>query len=90
MNPKAAGIVGRVEDYKFSTLYGLLGNGSLLIPIEEDFTLFSDIDGTLTWLNTKADELKKEAVRYTLKRPYYKVKKSRNNNKPILKDCDLL
>ncbi len=86
----SAKIVNRVEDYEFSTLHGLIGRQRLIIPLEEDITLFSSFDETLRWLNKQPEEKRKEAVRYALKRPYYKIKKERNTNKPILKDNDLL
>jgi len=43
-NPVVANICKRVEDYKYSTIYGLLGKDRLLIPVEEDLTLFSSFD----------------------------------------------
>ncbi len=75
LNPVSAKIVNSVEDYEFSTLHGLIGRKRLIIPLEEDITLFSSFDETLRWLNKQPEEKRKEAVRYALKRPYYKIKK---------------
>ena len=89
-NSVATGIVSRVEDYKYSTLSGLLGKSHLFIPVAEDITLFTNTLDTLKWLNTSPDQFKMEAVRYALKRPFYSVKKERNTNKPLISDDDLL
>ncbi len=50
-NPVEAGLCERVEEYKYSTLNGLLGFRHLSIPVEEDHILFNDIESTLEWLN---------------------------------------
>ena len=51
-NPVRAGIVEKVEQYKYSTLFGLLGMQHLLIPVEEDYLLISKTEETLEWLNS--------------------------------------
>lgn len=83
-NPVDAGICERVQDYRYSSLPGLLGKQRLFTPIVADETLFSDIEGILKWLNQTptADQL--EAVRYGLKRPLFKPKKCQSTNEPII------
>lgn len=72
-NPVEAGVCHRVEDYPFSTLHGLLGQSQILIPIEYDHTLFSDVAGTLYWLNTSPQDEHREAMRRALKRRIFKL-----------------
>lgn len=67
-NPVRAGLCGNPLDYPYSTLPGLLGHQRLTIPVYEDSTLFSDIDGTLAWLNRKPKEEDWIAVRRALHR----------------------
>ena len=50
-NPVEAGLATAVENYKFSTLPGLLGAQLLVIPVEDDEILFSDANQKLAWLN---------------------------------------
>lgn len=49
--PLRAGSCSSVESYPFSTLNGLLGKSRLLIPVEADEILFSEVDRILEWLN---------------------------------------
>jgi len=88
-NPISAKVVRQVEDYKYSTLNGLLGKSKLVIPIIEDQTLFSSVDKTLLWLNKIISADKKEAIRWGLKRQYFTSKKCRKTNKPILRENDI-
>jgi putative transposase len=89
-NPVTAGICEWVEDYPYSTLHGLVKRSSLTIPLIEDAIFSADPLGTLKWLNTKPDPLKLEAVRFALRRQYFKPKKDRILNKPLLADDDIL
>ncbi len=89
-NPVTAGICKNVEDYPFSTLRAVLGFEKVRIPLVEDATLFSDIEGTLKWLNQAPEPERLEAVRYALKRPYYKVKKGKVRNQPLMGGENLL
>lgn len=50
-NPVDAGLVKSVEDYPFSTLYGLVGKGKLIIPVCCDEPLFENTEEHLAWLN---------------------------------------
>lgn len=74
-NPVRAGLCDRVEDYKFSTLSGLMGFAPLLIPVIEDTLLFpEDFDeGILRWLNTNPLANSEDEVRRALKRPSFSL-----------------
>ncbi len=73
-NPVEPGLSSKVENYPYSTLRGLLGLSHLLIPIEEDTTLFSDVEGILAWLNNPfpSTELR-DAIGRAFKRPEFKI-----------------
>ncbi|AGH96692.1 transposase [Pseudobdellovibrio exovorus] len=89
-NPIAAGLCQRAEEYPYSTLYGLLGQAYLIIPVLEDTTLFSDVEGTLQWLNTTPNSEHWESVRYALKRSYFQPRKNREDGKVTLTLNDLI
>jgi putative transposase len=89
-NPVTAGMCDRVEDYPFSTLSGLLGAQRLLIPVAEDLTLFSDVEGTLQWLNRKPEEKHWETVRRALRKERFKLPKEANTNKAHGLEVDML
>jgi len=50
-NPVEAGIVSRCEDYKFSSLYGLLGKGYLETQIIDPVAIIQNPKKILIWLN---------------------------------------
>ena len=79
-NPVKAKICDDVIDYPFSTLGGLLGQRRIHIPIEEDLTLFSDVNGTLDWLNTRPTDSNWEAVRKALKKSEFKFSRENARN----------
>jgi hypothetical protein len=54
--PLLSGLCDSVQEFPFSTLSGLLGARHLLVPIEPDDILFTDVEGTLDWLNSLEDE----------------------------------
>lgn len=83
-NPVEAGICKRVEDYKYSSLRGVLGLEKLEFPVEESTDLIASTEDQLAWLNEKPPKEKVEAVRYALKRPYFQSKKNKMTNKLIL------
>lgn len=68
-NPVDAGICSRVEEYPYSTLNGLLGQQQLAVSMLEDITLFSDVEGTLAWLNTAPKEGHRDQLRRALRHP---------------------
>jgi len=89
-NPVEAGLCMRVEEYPFSTLSGLLGQNQLLIPLVEDLTLFSDVEGTLNWLNSKPNHEDWESIRCALKKTNFALRKNPNCNLPNHLEFDLL
>ena len=88
-NPVEAGLTGSVEDYKFTTLRGLLFPSEIKIPICED-TLFQNTSEALQWLNTSPEMLKQEAVKFALKRAYFRAKKNRKNGVPVIMENEIL
>ena len=72
-NPVRAGLCQHPEDYPWSTLSRLVGAQRVDFPVEEDLTLFSDIAGTLKWLNRSPDSLDEDAVRAGLRRQKFCV-----------------
>jgi len=89
-NPVTAKICQSVEEYPFSTLQAVLKGQSAPFPIAEDTTFAYDPAGTMKWLNTEPEAQKLEAVRCGLKRQYFRSKKCRKSNKPILGENDIL
>ncbi len=83
-NPARAKFNGRVEEYGYSTLAGLLGVRKIIVPLEEDTLLFNpSLDETcLVWLNKLAHEDDVEALRKGLKRPCFKLTTNRKTNRP--------
>jgi putative transposase len=80
-NPVESGMTSSVEDYKYSTLNGLLGRSHLLVPVQEDAILFSDIVGTLKWLNTEPLMGSTDAVRKALKKQIFKISTDSNHKR---------
>jgi len=78
-NPVSGGIVESCENYRFSTLHGLLGKSPLHIPIEEDTILFENDDPTRTlqWLNTPPAEVNYKIMKAALRRKMLKFPKNR-------------
>ncbi len=74
-NPVKAGLCANVQDYKFSTLHGLLGNSKLIIPVVEDTLLFDDVDGIIKWINVEPDASDWKTVSDALKKREFKMKK---------------
>lgn len=72
-NPIEAGLTGRVEDYQFSSLRGLLGFSKILIPMVEDTLLFEGVNHNLDWLNTAPSRQNLESVRKALRRQVFRL-----------------
>jgi len=90
-NPVSAGITERVEDYTFSSLSQKLGGSKLSFPLTYDPTLFDQApEACLDWLNTAPHPQKAEAVKYALKRPFFKPLKCRKTREPLLKVGEVL
>jgi hypothetical protein len=80
-NPVRAGLCEKVEDYPFSTLYGLHGRNHLVIPLEEDALLFGDYDRSMEWLNRPSTPEAEEHMSLALRRRVFRFKadaKTRN------------
>ncbi|MBK9293509.1 MAG: transposase [Oligoflexia bacterium] len=68
-NPVDAELTSKVEDYKYSSLFGLLGQSKLIIPITEDLLLFNqNMDETLTWLNKDYKKTDRNLIRCALRK----------------------
>jgi hypothetical protein len=79
-NPVMAGLCSRVEDYKYSSIPGLLGERWLDVPVSEDHnweSLHSRAE-TLLWLNHKPPSEDTELVRLALKKSIFKLSKIEN------------
>ena len=72
-NPVVSGHCGLAEDYRFSTLNGLIGRSHLLIPVVEDKTLFSDLEGTLEWLNRPSSADSWHSVKVALRKSRFSL-----------------
>lgn len=81
-NPVRAALCDAVEAYPFSTLHGLLGQSRLLIPLAEDTTLLSDVEGALRWLNTMPAEEDLAAMRRGLSRRFFYLPTDRQTRRP--------
>ncbi len=71
-NPVEAKMCDRVEDYRYSTLRGILGFGPLTFPVIDNMSAIPDAQGHLNWLNSpfpSADFL--EELREAMKRPEF-------------------
>jgi putative transposase len=89
-NPLKAGFVDKVENYRFSTLHGLLGYERLQIPIVEDTLLFQDINHTLNWLNRKVSQENWNSVKFALEKREFKLARNKDNKKPSCLEIDTL
>lgn len=89
-NPVSAEVCAKVEDYPYSSLRMKLKLSPQKIPLAEDMTLACDRSGTLSWLNTSPDPEKLEGFKGGIKHQYFKSKKNRYSNKPLLAENDLL
>lgn len=89
-NPVAAGICKQVQEYRYSSLFNLLNPVQQSFPISEDLLLLSEPRQTMQWLNTPPEPEKLEAVRFALKRKYFKLRGSRNGRKPLFDEGERL
>jgi REP element-mobilizing transposase RayT len=89
-NPVKAGLASKVEEYKYSTLNGLLGFEKLIIPVVEDTLLFNSIDDTLRWLNSKPKENDWEFVRKAMRKRSFKLPQDCNSGEKIDLEFGLL
>jgi putative transposase len=89
-NPVKAGITERCEDYRFSTLAGLLGVERLLLPLEEDQLLMADAEEVLRWLNRRPCPKALEAVRAALRKGHFEHVKCPSSRKPMIGEGDVI
>ncbi|AGH94759.1 transposase [Pseudobdellovibrio exovorus] len=84
-NPVEAGLCYRVEEYPYSSLYGLLGQAHTIIPLENDEALFSDVYSHLQWLNQgyPSEELKVD-IRNALRKQHFHFGLDKDRNSHIL------
>ncbi len=86
-NPVEARLIKNVEDYRFSTLHGLLGLSKIIIPLREDTLLFEDEDlnGHLKWLNTEYNDDHRSQIEMALKKGKFELTgKGSSHRKSIL------
>jgi putative transposase len=88
-NPVEAGICSKVEDYQFSTLFGLLGRGHLLIPLAEDSLITGDANIYLDWLNKNYAADHKLQIKRALARSSFKFSLDRSNKRPSILEDEL-
>ncbi|OQW50310.1 MAG: hypothetical protein A4S09_00515 [Proteobacteria bacterium SG_bin7] len=82
-NPIKAGLVTRVEEYKFSTLSGLLGSQPLLIPVQCDPFIFDDkFEKTMEWLNTVSSAQAEDSIKIALRYSDFKLPKINQRQSP--------
>ncbi len=72
-NPVAAKVCDRVEAYPWSTLQMLIGQKQGIIPIEEDVTLFNDVEGILRWLNESYPQEHSETLKKGFRKKKFKI-----------------
>ncbi len=89
-NPVVAGLSGNCQDYDFSSLKFLLGGLRATFPVVGDETLFSDVEGTLSWLNRQSAERDWTAVGRAMKRKEFRLNKDSHSKKPHHLNFDLL
>lgn len=89
-NPVKAGLCKNVEDYRYSTLHGLLGKSHLPIPVLDDKRLFEDVDRNLIWLNESPSEEDWKTVSTALKKSKFKIKKGSKFGTPHRLEYNLL
>ena len=91
-NPVRARLCTSVENYKFSTLRGLLGFERLSIPIVEDTIFFDGENQTevLKWLNERPVSGLEDEVRQGLRHANYELNTSRKTNRTSLLETQRL
>jgi REP element-mobilizing transposase RayT len=66
-NPVHAGICNRAEEYRYSSLNGLLGMSYLNIPVIDNVNLIYDTGRILKWLNEEYSDSHRESIRKALR-----------------------
>ena len=68
----------QVEDYKYSSLPGLLGQQHLGFPCYAPEDLFTDTIGHLKWLNEAPTEVQSEAIKKAMQKNIFKISKDKS------------
>ncbi len=89
-NPVRAQLTSKCENWKFSSLNGLIGRSYMIIPIEADTILFTDsgsiIEENIDWLNQQAEENNLISMRKALKKRAFKLPKNSNKKAHFLEN----
>jgi REP element-mobilizing transposase RayT len=83
LNPVVAGLAPRAEDYKYSTLGGLVGRDRLIIPVSEDTLLFENVQSALNWINHMPREKALIAMKKALRRKQFALPKIDHRQNPL-------
>jgi REP element-mobilizing transposase RayT len=89
-NPVDAGLVHFAEEYKFSTLSGLLGFNKQILPLEEDTLLFGDVHQTLRWINTEYKKGEREIFRKALRKTVFRLPREETSRRANRFEVDLV
>lgn len=88
-NPVRAGLCGRVEDYRFSTLHGRLGKSKLGFPLmltrtgmEFNLPDSERVEAWLFWMNTPFATEAEDLIRYSLRRGKFGLPVNRKTRTP--------
>ncbi len=89
-NPVTAGACIYVEEYPFSSIYGLVNPKKALLKICNDPLFQENKTHTLKWLNTEPDPLKLEAVQHGLRKQFFASKKNNITGWPLISENEHL
>lgn len=83
-NPVRANLCSRCEDWRFSTLNGLMGRSRLIIPMELDTVLFNDDFNwkEIEWLNSPIAKPNLTAIRAGLSKTVFNLPKDGPKRSP--------
>ena len=85
-NPVKAGLCLNVADYPYSSLSRLLGFRHLAFPLENDETLFNDVEGTLAWLNRAPSDENWSAIKRASRRSEFRLPRLEGRKHPLEND----
>ncbi len=90
-NPLRAELCKATEDWKYSTLPGLLGLQKIVIPMIEDSFLFNPTPSAscLNWLNEEVSREENDLIRKALKRKSWKTPKDQIG-RPLISDAPFI
>ena len=82
-NPVEAGLSDCVEEYRYSTLRGLLGYEKLIFPLTEDYFLFPSLENSIVWLNSSYKLTTKEQIQKALHKNKFSFAKINSRQNPL-------